>query len=304
MATIWERSESREQDVAAEGDKSSASLLYGVQIDWSTETEATAVALVNSTAPGSYLGYDRKTVKLTPQGADIFYAEAKYDSRDQQKPGNNTFSFDTTGSNEKIFYSRATIAPPSPPYLADSFGYSPEGAPDAPDLKRGINVTEHGVEGVDIQTRKFSFEASVTYGPTDITSSVIASIHRLTGTVNNDLWAPVIKGVTFSFAAGEVRFDGARGSWKQDGNVEITHKFSCSQGVQDPDDDNPAGSTNGNAFTVGDIRILVKRGWDYLWIKYKQSSEGGVLIQVATAAYAEQVYEYIPFSDPFTALGL
>jgi hypothetical protein len=291
MATIWERSESGDQDVATEGDKSSAVKRYGVQIDWASETEVTAVALVNSTAPSTYLGYDKKTVSLKPQGADIFFFEVKYDSRDQQKPGDNTFSFDTTGSNEKIYYSRNTIA-----------SYIPAGGAAAPDCKGGINVTEHGVEGVDIQTRKFSFEASQTYSPTDITSDVIGAIHRMTGMVNNDDWSPTIKLVTFVFYAGEVRFDGARGTFKPDGTVEITYKFTASLGVNDPDDDN-TDPRRGFAFPVGNIRILVKQGWDYLWIKYKQNTSGGATIQNAVAAYIEQVYEQTPFTDPFTTLG-
>lgn len=294
MAVIVERTTSCPQELSAFGDKSSAKKLFVVEIDFTSEDETTVAALVNATAPLTYLGFDKKKVSIEPQEGGVFYATVDYDSRDQQKPGTNAFSFDTTGSTEKIFYSRKSI-----------INYNTEGATNlADDYAGGINVNAHTVEGVDIKTRKFSLEASQTYALTDITGDLIGSIHRLTGTVNGFLWTPLIQGILFTFYPGEVLFDGARGSVKEDGNVQITYKFDCSLSVDDPDVDNPPEARNGNAFMVGDIQVTQKNGWDYLWVAYEQEPAGASsVIQKAIAVYIEQVYEYVDFTDPFTTLG-
>jgi len=49
---------------------------------------------------------------------------------------------------------------------------------------------------------------------------------------------------------------------------------------------------------VGDIIVLEKRGWDYLWVFYveKEDTDTRTLVQSPRAAYVERVYRYRPFS--------
>jgi hypothetical protein len=53
----------------------------------------------------------------------------------------------------------------------------------------------------------------------------------------------------------------------------------------------------GNGFTVGDIFVEKKRGWDYLWVSYKQKVDNNTLIQVAEQVNIEQVYYEGDFED-------
>ncbi len=99
-------------------------------------------------------------------------------------------------------------------------------------------------------------------------------------TVNSIAWR--------GFAIGEVLFEGASGSKRNQDDWELTFKF--------------AASPNAGGLAIGDITGIVKRGWDYLWVRYADQvdSSAEALVKRPLAVYVEQVYKY----TDFTNLGL
>jgi hypothetical protein len=53
-----------------------------------------------------------------------------------------------------------------------------------------------------------------------------------------------------------------------------------------------SGSQNRTNFTVGDITIASKLGWEYLWIRYEDRVDANAkkIVKVPIAAYVEKVY--------------
>lgn len=180
------------------------------------------------------------------------------------QPGQPTYTFDTTGGTTHITQSISTRARYAKPGKI------------APNHKGAIGVTKDSIEGTDIIIPDFAFSETHQLPDMVVTSAYKALLFRMTGTVNN---AP-FRGL----ATGEALFKGASGS-KKDVNVwELTFNF--------------AGSTNAANFDVGDIRVVTKRGWDYLWIEYEAvADEDAVqLVQTPKAVFVEKVYPEADFS--------
>ena len=91
-------------------------------------------------------------------------------------------------------------------------------------------------------------------------------------------------------AAGECLFLGAAGSKRGLGDWEITFRF--------------AGSPNVTGLAVGPISGISKKGWEYLWVRYKTEQGNNTLKQVPAQVNVEQVIETYEFAnlglpDPF-----
>ena len=100
----------------------------------------------------------------------------------------------------------------------------------------------------------------------------------LVGTVNDDVY--------IGRPSGEVLFNGASGSYRADGKIEVTFNFEISK--------------NRTGIVVGDITGIDKEGWDYLWIRYQSDVDADTLVKIPAFAYVERVY---PRAD-FNALPL
>jgi hypothetical protein len=231
-------------------------------------------------------------VKITPDGGGLFTAEVTYDAKDEQKDGESTFSVDTTGGQEKIQYGRATRHSYT---LAGG-----EDGGDAPDFQGGINVTQHGVEGIEIKVPKFVLTVTKTYSLAYLVANpdIIATWNRLTAKTNLGTYSLTVKGVTFTFLEGDLLFDGVRLNSKQKGDsFEAVFRFEASKGVDataDPTDTIPIGNSG--------ITVLHKQGWEYLWVKSQEGVDATTQTFVSRpqAAYIVQVY----LRADFAALGV
>lgn len=155
----------------------------------------------------------------------------------------------------------------------------------APDHGGLINVREGGVDGVDIVAPNLTFQITRTMPAATVDPTYHKTLGDLTGTVNN--------GAFKTFAAGEVLFLGANGSQKSPkeatggaGDWVITYEFAVSK-------NEAAGTAAGIAFTN-------KKGWQYLWVYYKETKDNAavppVMVKKPVAVYLEDVYEYTDFS--------
>jgi len=214
-------------------------------------------------------------------GPDSWDIDIRYGTEDDRKShevpeaGFWRFSFDTTGGSHKVTQSLETIhrveADPADP---------------APDLKQAIGWNGTKVQGVEIVVPKLEFNITAYYEPASITSDYMKNLARKTGRTNAAVW--------LGFAEGEVLYMGSTG----DGDVPlasgarvkpipIVHKYAASENV--------------TALAVGDMTVPTKKGFEYLWVRYKQieSADAKNLIPKPVHAYVERVYEKVDFAALF-----
>ncbi|TWU39317.1 hypothetical protein [Novipirellula artificiosorum] len=129
-----------------------------------------------------------------------------------------------------------------------------------------IGVDDTSVQGVDITIPALQFQLRRQFKTVDV--PYLNTLFRLTGCVNDSGWG--------QFSAGEVLFLGAEGGENEENNVDLTYQFAC--------------RPNQLNFNVGNILVVEKRGWDYLWVKHEEALVGDRILRVPAAAYVEQVY--------------
>jgi len=200
-----------------------------------------------------------------PAGTMIWDGSATYErfDRSPKEVGDSSFSFDTGGGTQHITQSLSTIAK------------YPAGAPDC---KGAIGVTSDSVEGVDITVPVYNFSETHYLSLAAVTDAYKQTLFGLTGKVNTAAFR--------GFAIGEVLFLGASGSQRGTEDWEITFRFAASK--------------NRTGMVIGAITGIDKKGWEYLWVSYKDSIDANVKVKVPAAVYIEQVYE----SGDFSGLGI
>lgn len=243
-----------------------------------TYTDDTIPAPESDAAP-----YRRATITVTPvpDGIGIYKVTVRYT---QLKP--QQFSGQTGGGTQRMTTSLETT----------SFGPI-----DAPDFKGGINVTKHNVEGVDIVVPRLTFKISQTRLSEYVTDEFLNLIEELTGTTNQDEITLIVNGRERTYRPEELLLLGVDFNTSQSGEWwGFDFTFAVSK-------------TNAEAFYVGatysggtrvaGTGILViageKRGWNYLWVSYKEDTDttANVKTLVPQGVYIERVYYRKAFDD-------
>jgi hypothetical protein len=258
---IVERNISRPQTV---GPESTVELIFAVL---GTEDDTTVRYVVEGYVPAFYEGLILQDYRLTPEGAGVWEAVARYGKRAPLKADDAdsfSFSFDTTGGREKITQSLETV---------DRFW--PTDFEAAPDFKGAIGVSGDRVEGTEITGPSLNFTLTYRFKKATLTLPYLVTLYKMTGKVNATDWR--------GFPAGELLFLGASGQQRGNDDPEVAFKF--------------AGSENVEGLTVGDIENIDKKGWEYLWVRYEDDVDTDTLVKVPRAAYVEKVYEEGEFRD-------
>jgi len=232
-----------------------------------TDDAAAARGALLSEAPASYGGIPLLDAEVDEiAGAEGFSGRVNYGysggGSSPPDPGDSSFTFDTGGGSQHITHSLETVNKYAPPDET------------APDHQGAIGVTENGVEGVDITIPTYRWSEKHTRAAADVTQAYKLALAALTGQVN----AAGFRG----FAAGEVVFLGASGSRQgddEDDPWDIVFNF--------------ARNPNKTGLTVGPITGIAKKGWEYLWVLYREEEDTDAkrIVQRPIAAYVEQVYE-------------
>jgi len=258
MAIIWnERPLSR--DLTDTPDR--AVLRYWLS---GTQDDQYVLAYAKANLPAIYHGLWRETIRIDPQGFNLWYIDAEYGPID---PWEFKWNFDTTGGTAKVTHAFQHIAD----------------YPAAHNNNGAIGVNQNGeVEGCEIVVAQFKW-TEVWQLPLAAASFAYSdTLELLTGKVNN----AVFRGKP----AGSVLFMGAQGSGsnKDPDRVEVTFHF-----VRD------VGQTN---LTYGSISGVDKPPHHYLWIEYQQQELGAVNRNVidAIAVHVEKMYG----SANFALLGI
>lgn len=215
---------------------------------------------VRATAPVVLNSLPLGTMEVKGVGHNLWEVHCQYTAAEFQRR-QSTWSFNTSGSTTHVGSSLQT---------RNSASYSDTGVPN---FGKAINVTDNGVEGVDIIVPNLTISETHKYEPAAITSQFMATLSLLTGTVNADVWR--------GFASGEVLFTGASGNYN-DNIVAITYNFDI----------------QANTMVGG----MTKYGWDYYWVLYEDVEDTGTgdVVKRPRAGYIEQVYP----AGNFTLLGL
>jgi len=240
--------------------ESDSSTIESEYIITGEDDEFIAQADLDAATATTVSGLVKQEVAITERlGDSSWRGVVKWGKFETKEAGDSSFSFDTGGGTGHKSNSIATLSRTAAP-----------GVPAAPNFQNAIGVTDSSVEGVDVTIPAYSFEETHFVDAAFVTAAYKATLFSLTGVVNN----ATFKG----FAAGECLFKGASGSLNDWTTWEITFKFSS--------------QPNASSFAVGPITIPLKRGWDYLWVRYRETEDAaaGHLAKRPIAAYVEQVY--------------
>lgn len=154
----------------------------------------------------------------------------------------------------------------------------------APDMKGAIDVDGDTVKGVEVPVPTLSWTERYDVPSEMVTADYIKFLSAMKGRVNKKPFR--------TFAAGEVRFDGAEGDqqWdeeKGDGPWTLNFKF-----VAEP---NAGEDATVPALEFGDITGIEKKGHEYLWVRYEKTVRDGYTVPQPVAVYVDEVLDEFDF---------
>jgi hypothetical protein len=250
--------------LVADFDNSTGEAQYVVH---GTDDEAEALALLMAeaaatvTIDGKVLG--KRVFTLDHAGYRVWSGTVAY-SRRRRETGESTYQFETGGGGGfRVTHSIATSQ------SVKAGGGTPINMYNA----IGWNGSE--ITGCDIISSAFTFSETHVFAESAVDGAYKLALFNATGKVNN----AGFKG----FAAGEVLFLGASGSARQDGTWEITYRF--------------AASPNATGLTIAGIAGVDKKGWEYVWIHYKDVTSETVPVKQPVQVNVEQVYDLHDFAN-------
>lgn len=252
------------------GSNARKSYLYNARSDDGSDTasDVRTHALANTDATKD--GLVRDDITVEPNGSSkLWIVTIDYVQFGFQQPEADTFertiSTGTMTVNVKV--AKSIIA-----------GYGAAGS-SIPDVGRLVNMTDEGVEGVDIEIPTLELVETWERAEGDIDSSDIQTAFAALKTWNNANF----KG----FAPGEVFFDNFNAAQRPDGQWTLTYKFKCLPNATD-------------IVISDDITVLEKLGWDYLWTYNEKVESNGRIIENPIAAYVHRLYD----PSSFASLGI
>lgn len=277
----------------------SINIIYGVL---GTDDENAVDDAIRLTSPEAWNFLTRQSWQREFLGGvgekGLWEVTVLYDRNDPKGRGAVQFSFDTSGGKEKITQSKATIESAG---ASDADGSIPRSVPDC---KGAIGVTDTSIEGVEITVPKLEFTITCVAAASALPPNYIMRLKGAVGSVNDDHFRVAYKGQVLEFGEQELLFLGGPGSYRGNGDWEFNLKFAASDTVEDLVLGQTFDSISGEPNVAGVIRIARKRGWEYLWVFYKEQKDGvsSRLVRLPLAAYVERVYDPIDFDALFAQL--
>lgn len=269
------------------GRNASAEIIYIIHATAGEDEEQAETALLEE-APSTYRGLIQEGIGFfeelkTGDGKPDQYWQAsirytRAGDIQARPPGTSQIRYRTTGGTQHVSNS-----------LSTRHAYPQEGE-TAVDFGNAVNVgSDSTVEGFDKYVPVLEWTETHVFTPEQVTPEKLTTWYRMTGTTNVAPWR--------IFAAEECLFLGIEGGERDDGNHEITFSFSAT----------PNALINGIGPITGtdgpDNTKIDKRGWDLLWVWYKEAVDdltGKHLLPIPQQVNVEKVYE----STDFNELGL
>ena len=265
--------------------------------------EDAKVVVINPTGnpsycPNYYDGLFRKEYSVEEiAGKPGFYiAEITYEQPDLKEPKNNpspefpfykiTLNFTTKGLTTRRIVGLSNNISVTPYKQGDE-----EKKPLYDTVNHGalVNVTEEGVEGVDVIIPTLDFTVTKEFAADVVTMNFVRLLYSLTGTVNADYF--------LGFAPGELLYKGVDASFNDD-RWTIAYEFSAIPNVSNMQITAPVLNPQREVIT-GVFEIPSKQGWELLWIEFTEGV--GPLKQIMKQINVIKVYPEANFS---TTLGI
>lgn len=199
----------------------------------------------------------RQDVRLDHRGAGLWYVDVPYGPENKQV-GQWDFDFDTQGGTIRIFQSKKTTPFPA----------------GAPDHKGAIDVQGDDVRGTEIVIPALRMTYNFRHAAGVVNEAFARMLARNTGRTNKNQW--------HGFAAGEALFLGANGRQGSQTEASVGYSIACSENV--------------TGLTIGALANIAKRGWESVWISYKDDVDGGGKVKQPEFVYVEQVYDECDFA--------
>ena len=255
--SVTEKFQSRD---VVRGSNPSAQLNFVIS---GTDDYDQALTKLADDAPIAFDKLPRINYGVEPVADKIWLGFARYGYQSTQPTGEAVYQFDTGGGSQHITQSLATVA-----------RYGRPGT-TAGNFMGAIGVTNDSVEGVDVTIPVYNFSEVHYKKKSFVDENYKDTLFELTGTVNSK---PFRK-----FVAGEVLFLGASGTKRGSDDWELVYRF--------------ASSPNMSQIVIGDIKGIVKGGWEYLWVQYtdEEDTNAQTLIKRPMSVHIEQVYPYRNF---------
>ncbi len=226
----------------------------------------------------------------------FYIAEITYEQRDLKEPDNNpspgfpfykiTLNFTTKGLTTRRIVGLSDNTSVTPYKQGDE-----SKTPLYPPANHGslVNVTDEGVEGVDVIIPTLDFTITKEFAANAVTMSFVRLLYSLTGTVNADNF--------LGFAPGELLYKGVDASFNDD-RWSISYEFSAIPNVQNMQITAPVLNAQRQVIT-GVFEVASKKGWEFLWIEFVDGA--GPLKKVMKQVNVIKVYPEANFS---TTLGI
>lgn len=257
----------RQKPSFAEGDGDVKTLNY---VLYGTNSENTArqafLAGTSNVLLASIGTLHREQPTIRQTAYDTFDIQVQY-TRYKGEVGEYTWDFDTTGGTVHVTHSKESIMRYG---ISVSSETGAAAATNIPKHNQAIGVDRSGdVAGTEIVIPAMKFNVHFRHPLGQITIAQAKFLHNLTGVVNSTPF--------FGWPAGEVLFLGARGSDGSAAEAEVSYSFAM--------------SPNATGLTIGAVASVAKKGWEYLWITYKDAVSANGKASQPEFVYIERLYD-------------
>lgn len=163
--------------------------------------------------------------------------------------------------------------------------YSRSSGSAAIDMKKNINWTNQGIEGVSIPFPHSSFTLTKMHAANTFTVNVLRDLRKFQMHVNSDTW----KG----WAPGEILFESFTVNRREDGKEQSVAKFVFSPNYADV---NLADADSEKPFP--EFPAIPKKGHEYLWVDWIEESDSssGKKYKKPLGVYVNKVYKTASFT--------
>lgn len=221
------------------------------------EVQSTAYGLTANSVISPYGILYRQDIKAEEEHPNHWHVTVVYGKKKNEN-GSFSLSFDTTGGTVEQRVALSSVS-----------SYKAPGEDDPADFGGAIDVQEDGeVKGVSVVIPALKVTVNFKHPLGVITQDQIRFMARATGCVNSTSF--------LGYDAGEALFLGATGSEGTDAETEVSYQFACSENV--------------TGLTFGEITGIAKDGWDVIWVRFKDTVDGGNAVRKPKWLYVERVY--------------
>jgi len=158
---------------------------------------------------------------------------------------------------------------------------------NVPDFGTQINVTDDGVEGVDIEVGAAELTITKKWKRAALNVDYLQTLLEFNSRtpINHDTFTYLWLGQTLSFVKGCLRLRSATVQSNTDEELNIAYHLVYAKPITTDDD-----------FTVGDSPQITAEGWDYTWTWYKKQTVDGKVKTTPIGVIVNQVYPYKDFN--------